>query len=114
MARATRRRSPRCGRGAGRRAGSQVEIKHSDTDLAPRGGGTTGSRSAQLGGSAAYGAAVEMLELARQRAADLLEANVVDIVVDPESGALHVLGSPVVSLGWEELGTNRGRTPVQA
>ena len=34
-----------------------VEILHSDTDLSPFGGGTIGSRSAQLGGSAAHGAA---------------------------------------------------------
>ncbi len=82
----------------------RVEIARSDTDLAPLGGGTTGSRSAQLGGSAAYGSAVELLELARQRAADLLEANALDIIVDRDSGKLAVVGSPGASVGWEELG----------
>ena len=50
-ARARRRRRPAC------------EVLHSDTDLSPFGGGTIGSRSAQLGGSAAFGAAVRAVAI---------------------------------------------------
>ena len=48
---------------------SRVDILHSDTDLAPFGGGTIGSRSAQLGGSAAYNASQELITAARSQAA---------------------------------------------
>ena len=51
-----------------------ITVKHGDTDLVPRGGGTMGSRSLQTGGVAVHQAAVELVELARQRAADVLEA----------------------------------------
>ncbi|MGF1595800.1 MAG: xanthine dehydrogenase family protein molybdopterin-binding subunit [Acidimicrobiales bacterium] len=82
----------------------RIDVLHSDTDLAPRGGGTIGSRSAQLGGSAAHGAAVDLVAAARDRAAELLEANVEDVVLDRERGAFHVVGSPAVSLDWAQLG----------
>ena len=52
----------------------KITVKHGDTDLIPRGGGTMGSRSLQTGGVAVYQAAGELVELAKQRAADLLEA----------------------------------------
>ena len=79
-----------------------VEVLHSDTDLAPFGGGTIGSRSAQLGGSASFGAARDAVELARQKAAELLEAGVADVVFD--AGRFHVAGTPARSLGWREIG----------
>jgi aerobic carbon-monoxide dehydrogenase large subunit len=79
-----------------------VEILHSDTDLARFGGGTIGSRSAQLGGSASYGAARDAIEIARQRAADLLEAAEADVVFD--RGRFYVTGTPARSLGWSEIG----------
>ncbi len=47
----------------------RIEVLHSDTDLAPFGGGTIGSRSAQLGGSATFGAARDVIETAKQAAA---------------------------------------------
>jgi aerobic carbon-monoxide dehydrogenase large subunit len=69
----------------------KITVKHGDTDLIPRGSGTMGSRSLQTGGVAVYQAAGELVELAKQRAADLLEANVDDLVV--VDGAVRVKGT---------------------
>lgn len=82
----------------------KIRILHSDTDLSPFGGGTIGSRSAQLGGSSAYGAARAAVEEAKKRAADLLEAAVEDIVFDKADGKFHVAGTPSRALGWTDLG----------
>jgi len=81
-----------------------VTVAHSDTDLSPFGGGTIGSRSAQLGGSAAHGAALEVVELARRKAAELLEANPDDVVFDPAAAAFHVVGTPARGMGWRDIG----------
>ncbi len=81
---------------------NQVTIVQSDTALVPRGQGTMGSRSLQIGGSALYRASEEVLVRARTLAAHLLEANVDDIVV-MEGGGLGVTGVPVSALGWAEL-----------
>jgi carbon-monoxide dehydrogenase large subunit len=59
----------------------KITVKHGDTDLVPRGSGTMGSRSLQTGGIAVYKAAGELVELAKQRAADVLEASVDDLVI---------------------------------
>lgn len=85
-------------------ARDKVRIRHGDTDLSPTGGGTIGSRSAQLGGSATYGAVQAAIDLARERAAGLLEADVADIVFDAASGRFHVAGTPARSVGWAEIG----------
>jgi aerobic carbon-monoxide dehydrogenase large subunit len=69
----------------------KITVKHGDTDLIPRGSGTMGSRSLQTGGVAVYQAAGELVELAKQRAADLLEADVDDLVV--AGGAITVRGT---------------------
>jgi carbon-monoxide dehydrogenase large subunit len=69
----------------------KITVKHGDTDLIPRGSGTMGSRSLQTGGVAVYQAAGELVEVAKQRAADLLEANADDLVV--ERGAVVVRGT---------------------
>ena len=85
-------------------AADLVRVLHGDTDLAPLGGGTIGSRSAQLGGSAAFGAARDVIELGRQAAADRLEADASDIVFEPATGRFHVAGTPARDLGWTDLG----------
>ncbi|QJY46220.1 xanthine dehydrogenase family protein molybdopterin-binding subunit [Pseudonocardia broussonetiae] len=69
----------------------RITVKHGDTDLIPRGAGTMGSRSLQTGGIAVYQAAGELVELAKQRAADLLEANVDDLEV--ADGSVNVRGT---------------------
>jgi carbon-monoxide dehydrogenase large subunit len=87
-------------------AADRIEVLHGDTDLpaAAFGGGTIGSRSAQLGGAAAHHAAREVIDLGRARAAELLEAAADDVVFDPEGVGFHVVGTPARSLGWMALG----------
>ena len=53
----------------------KITVKWGDTDLVPRGGGTGGSRSLQLGGAAVQQASRELLDVARERAAATLEAS---------------------------------------
>jgi carbon-monoxide dehydrogenase large subunit len=81
----------------------KIEVHFGDTDDIDRGGGTGGSRSLQVGGSAAKLAAEAVIEKARQRAADLLEAAVEDIVLDARRGAFHVVGSESPSKTWKDL-----------
>jgi aerobic carbon-monoxide dehydrogenase large subunit len=80
----------------------QVRIVQSDTALVPRGTGTMGSRSLQIGGSALYKASEAVLEKARTLAAHLLEANVDDIVLH-DGGRVGVAGVPARALSWAEL-----------
>ena len=79
-----------------------IRFVQSDTAAVPTGGGTGGSRSLQLGGSAVLRAAEEVLARARALAADLLEAGEGDIVVS-DDGRLGVAGVPARSFGWAEL-----------
>jgi carbon-monoxide dehydrogenase large subunit len=79
----------------------KIEIRHGDTDDVPRGGGTAGSRSLQVGGSAVTGAANDVVDKAKSIAADRLEAAVEDVVL--AAGRFHVAGAPAVSLGWADL-----------
>jgi carbon-monoxide dehydrogenase large subunit len=90
-----------------------VRIVQSDTALVPRGQGTGGSRSLQIGGSALYRASEGVLEKAKQLAAHLLEANVDDIVLG-DDGRLGVAGVPASALSWGELAVaanDRSRIP---
>jgi carbon-monoxide dehydrogenase large subunit len=82
-----------------------VRVVHGDTDVVPRGTGTFGSRSLQLGGSAVRGAALAVVDRAREVAADLLEASATDVVLDAATGRFHVAGTPAVSHGWAEVAT---------
>jgi len=69
----------------------KITVKHGDTDLIPKGIGTMGSRSLQTGGVAVYQAAGELADLAKQRAADVLEASVDDLEV--VEGEVRVSGT---------------------
>jgi carbon-monoxide dehydrogenase large subunit len=80
-----------------------IDVVHGDTDQVARGGLTVGSRSVQLGGSAIAAATTRLVDAARDKAADLLEAAVDDVVLDPEAGAFHVTGSPAVSVSWTQV-----------
>lgn len=79
----------------------RVQVVASDTDLVARGIGTFGSRTGQLAGTAARRAAEAVVELARQQAADLLEAAPEDIVT--VDGGLAVAGVPARGVTWGEL-----------
>ena len=74
-----------------------------DTDLLPRGGGTGGSRSLQLGGSAVVGARDALIEQARSVAAQQLEADIADVVIDVNDGTFHVAGVPATVLTWSDI-----------
>jgi carbon-monoxide dehydrogenase large subunit len=82
----------------------RIEVVYGDTDLVPTGETTGGSRSLQIAGSAVFDATGKVVEIARLRAADLLEANPADIVLDTDTARFHVAGTPAVSLGWEDIG----------
>ncbi|MEA3216462.1 MAG: aerobic carbon-monoxide dehydrogenase large subunit, partial [Acidimicrobiia bacterium] len=81
----------------------RIDVVHGDTDVVPRGGITGGSRSVQSNGVAMWQAAGLLVDEARKLAADLLEANVDDVVLDNARGAFHVAGTPVRALTWAEL-----------
>jgi carbon-monoxide dehydrogenase large subunit len=81
----------------------KITVKWGDTDLIPEGGGTGGSRSLQQGGAAVQQASQELLEVARQRAADTLEASPADLVFDTERSAFAVAGDPAASVPLTKL-----------
>jgi aerobic carbon-monoxide dehydrogenase large subunit len=81
----------------------KITLKWGDTDLVPEGGGTGGSRSLQHGGSAVRQAAQELIEVARQRAADELEASPADLNFNVERSAFEVAGDPDASVPLTRL-----------
>jgi carbon-monoxide dehydrogenase large subunit len=81
----------------------RIEVVHGDTDVVPQGGMTGGSRSLQVGGVAMHQAAGEVVEQAKQLAAELLEANPDDVVLDTAGGRFHVAGTPSIAKDWAEL-----------
>jgi aerobic carbon-monoxide dehydrogenase large subunit len=81
----------------------KITLKWGDTDLVPEGGGTGGSRSLQLGGAAVQQASRELIEVARQRAADELEANAADLVFDTGRSAFAVKGDPEAAVALAGL-----------
>jgi carbon-monoxide dehydrogenase large subunit len=83
----------------------RIEVRHGDTSEVARGAGTGGSRSLQIGGSAVFQASESVVDRAKQVAAELLEANPADIVLDTDSGRFSVAGTPAVSLDWSEVAT---------
>jgi carbon-monoxide dehydrogenase large subunit len=80
-----------------------IEVIHGDTDIVPTGGGTMGSRSLQAGGVAVNQASAEVVQKAKSLAAELLEANPDDIVLDKIEGRFHVAGTPAAAKSWGEL-----------
>ena len=82
---------------------SDIEVIHTDTDRVERGEGTLASRSTQRGGSAVLNAAETVADVAREIAAELLEAAVQDVVLDTDSGLSHVSGTPAVTKTWAEV-----------
>lgn len=92
-----------------------IKFVQADTAVVPRGGGTGGSRSLQLGGSAVYAAAGKVLEQARELAAELLEAAPDDIEVT-DDGQLGVAGVPGRTVSWARLASEAAQagTPLAA
>jgi carbon-monoxide dehydrogenase large subunit len=83
-----------------------ITVIHGDTDLVTKGDGTMGSRSLQLGGSAVLQASSAVVAKAKQLAADLLEANPDDVVLDKAIGRFHVAGTPSIGRSWAELASS--------
>jgi len=80
-----------------------VTVVKGDTDQVPRGTGTYGSKSTQIGGVVAAIAAEEVAQRAKRLAAAELEVSVDDIVLDLEAGRFEVAGAPARSLSWPDL-----------
>jgi carbon-monoxide dehydrogenase large subunit len=80
----------------------RITVEQSDTGILPRGEGTMGSRSLQVGGSAVLRASELVREKARRLAAHLLEVSIDDVVAF-DGGRIGVVGAPDSALGWDEL-----------
>ena len=92
----------------------RVTVLHGDTDLIPKGIGTYGSRSLQLGGTAIHQAALDVKDQARTLAADLIEASEADLVLDAGTGTWQVRGDPDTGLSWAEVASHAGPTGLAA
>jgi carbon-monoxide dehydrogenase large subunit len=90
----------------------QVDVVHSDTARVPRGEGTVGSRSMQMGGAAIELACREVLIQARGLAAEQLEADPRDLEV--AGGGVRVRGVPSSALSWSELAERAGEARLAA
>ena len=91
---------------AGERLGLPVEritVVQGDTEAIPKGTGTFGSKSTQIGGTAARGASEAVVEKAKSLVGDYLEASAADIVLDVGLGRFHVAGTSEPSIDWAEL-----------
>jgi aerobic carbon-monoxide dehydrogenase large subunit len=80
-----------------------IEVRQGDTDEIASGGLTAGSRSAQIGGTTLWRAAGSVVERGRRLAAQLLEADLADVVLDTAGGRFHVAGSPSISRSWADV-----------
>ncbi len=81
----------------------KITVSKGDTDIVPRGTGTYGSKSTQIGGVAAGQASEEVVEIGKRLAAAELEAAPEDMVLDVEQGRFHVTGAPEPALSWGDL-----------
>jgi carbon-monoxide dehydrogenase large subunit len=93
----------------------RIDVVHGDTDRVPVGGGTFGSRSLQQGGAAVQQVSIELADRARALAAELLEADADDVVLDKDAGSFHVRGTPSLSKSWRDLASaaeQNGHAPL--
>ena len=81
----------------------KITVTKGDTDIVPRGTGTYGSKSTQIGGVAAGQASEEVVEIGKRLAAAELEAAPEDMVLDVDQGRFHVTGAPAPALSWGDL-----------
>jgi carbon-monoxide dehydrogenase large subunit len=78
-----------------------IDVLTGDTDLIAEGGGTFGSRTTAVGGSATLLAARAVRDKALRIAAHLLEASAADVVAD--GGRFAVRGFPGRAVTWAEV-----------
>jgi carbon-monoxide dehydrogenase large subunit len=90
-----------------------VDVRTGDTALVAAGGGTYGSRTAAIGGSAALLAGRAVRDKAMRIAAHLLEAGAADIVC--EGGRFFVRGLPSRAVSWREVAAaaHAGTVPAE-
>ncbi|HWE13074.1 MAG TPA: xanthine dehydrogenase family protein molybdopterin-binding subunit [Solirubrobacteraceae bacterium] len=81
----------------------KITVVKGDTDVVARGTGTYGSKSTQIGGVAARQASEILVDKAKRIAADHLEADPEDMVLNAATGRFHVAGAPSPALSWGEL-----------
>ncbi len=79
---------------------SMIEIEHGDTDKAPMGMGTYGSRSIAVGGSAMVRATEKIIAKTKKIAAHLMEASEADIEL--KDGQFNVAGTDK-SVAWGDV-----------
>ncbi|MQA13596.1 MAG: molybdopterin-dependent oxidoreductase [Pseudonocardiaceae bacterium] len=92
----------------------RITVRHGDTDEVAKAVGTFGSRSLQLGGSAMRQAGDEVIEKARQLAAEAVEASVDDIELNTDDGAWQVRGAPSGAISWAQLAARAGDGALSA
>ncbi|MGI9612513.1 MAG: xanthine dehydrogenase family protein molybdopterin-binding subunit [Acidimicrobiales bacterium] len=80
----------------------RIEVIEGRTDLIATGVGAVGSRSLQTAGMAVHRSATAVVGVARDIAAQMLEAAPGDVVLAP-GGRFHVIGTPARSVGWVEV-----------
>jgi aerobic carbon-monoxide dehydrogenase large subunit len=85
-----------------------------DTDEIRFGQGTMGSRSLQTAGPALNQASDQVIEQAREVAAQLLEASPHDIVLDRGGSRFQVAGSPTSGRTWAEVAAGAGESGLRA
>jgi carbon-monoxide dehydrogenase large subunit len=83
----------------------RVTVKFGDTEALAQGGGTFGSRSLQLGGSAMYEATDLLCAEALPLAAAELGVDERDVALDLTAGRWRVTSDPERGLTWAELAT---------
>lgn len=93
---------------------ARIGVVTGDTGQIPQGGGTYGSRTAAIGGSAALLAAQAVRDKTTRVAAHLLEAAPADVIL--REGSFSVKGLPTRSLGWSEVAAaaHAGQVPGEA
>jgi CO/xanthine dehydrogenase Mo-binding subunit len=93
---------------------SEITVEPPDTDIAPFGLGTWGDRGTFIGGNAVKLAAADAKKQTLEMAAEMLEANPLDL--DCRDGRVFVKGSPQIFLSFEEVASaavyRRGGSPV--
>jgi carbon-monoxide dehydrogenase large subunit len=87
---------------------ADVTVVHGDTDAIPKGVGTFGSRSLQLGGAAVQMAAGVVKEQARGLAAELAGTAEDEMELDPRTGVWRVRGETGIELEWGKVAGQAG------
>ncbi len=92
----------------------RIRVVEGDTDAIGSGVGAVGSRSLQTAGLAIHRSATEVLALARERAAQELEAAPGDVIVADDGSGFHVVGTPARSIGWAEVASAAARADADS